>query len=63
MTIVLVLIGYWPDLGARGDRKLNPLSQVLNYQRRSTAALLPIGVKWYQISMVGQLAFGRVRIR
>src|SRR5258708_6606185 len=33
----------------RGDRKLNPLSQVLSCQRRSTAALLPIGVKWCQI--------------
>jgi len=32
-----------------GDRKLNPLSQVLSCQRRSTAALLPIGVKWCQI--------------
>ena len=33
-----------------GDRKLNPLSQVLSCQRRSTAALFPIGVKWCQIS-------------
>jgi hypothetical protein len=32
-----------------GDRKLNPLSQVLSCQRRSTAALLPIAVKWCQI--------------
>ena len=31
------------------DRKLNPLSQVLSCQKRSTAALLPIGVKWCQI--------------
>src|SRR5258707_5454327 len=31
-----------------GDRKLNLLSQVLNCQRRSAAALLPIGVKWCQ---------------
>src|SRR5258708_16895681 len=32
-----------------GDRKLNLLSQVLSCQRRSTAALLPIGVKWGQV--------------
>ena len=32
-----------------GDRKLNLLSQVLSCQRRSTAALLPIGVKWCQM--------------
>jgi hypothetical protein len=31
-----------------GDRKLKSLSQVLSCQRRSTAALLPIGVKWCQ---------------
>src|SRR6266851_3918579 len=33
-----------------GDRKLNLLSQVLSCQRRSSAALLPIGVKWCQVS-------------
>src|SRR6266478_2141819 len=49
--------GNWPEKAFRtwdfgrggGDRKLNPLSQVLSCQRRSTAALLPIGVKWCQI--------------
>jgi hypothetical protein len=43
-----------------GDRKLNLLSQVLSCQRRSTAALLPIGVKWCQVlgptSTRGQVA-------
>jgi hypothetical protein len=43
----------------RGDRKLNPLSQVLSCQRRSTAALLPIGVKWCQISVADQFASSR----
>jgi hypothetical protein len=42
-----VLIGKKFGRGG-GDRKLNLLSQVLNCQRRSTAALLPIGVKWCQ---------------
>src|SRR5256885_10289473 len=40
------------------DRKLNLLSQVLSCQRRSAAALPPIGVKWCQAlrspSMRGQ---------
>jgi hypothetical protein len=31
-----------------GDRKLNLLFQVLICQRRSAAALHPIGVKWCQ---------------
>jgi hypothetical protein len=35
-----------------GDRKLNLLLQVLS-QRRSTAALLPIGVKWCQFRRHG----------
>jgi hypothetical protein len=41
------------------DRKLNPLSQVLSCQRRSTAALLPIGVKWCQISLADQFPSSR----
>jgi hypothetical protein len=35
-----------------GDRKLNLLSQVLSCQRRSTAALFSIGVRWCQISLI-----------
>ena len=31
-----------------GDRKFIPIKQVLSCQRRSTTALLPIGVKWCQ---------------
>ena len=46
-----VVLHFLELIGRGGrDRKLHPLSQVLNHQRRSTAALLPIGVKWCQIS-------------
>jgi hypothetical protein len=39
-----------------GDRKLHLLSQVLSCQRRSTAALFAIGVKWCQIALITEYA-------
>src|SRR5882724_1590957 len=43
-----------------GDRKLNLLSQALSCQRRSTAALLPIGVKWCQVLRPTKRRAGRI---